>query len=126
MTIIKQFIQKNAFLIAAAFTTITIVGSLMPAGSLGSENFVKIPQLDKIVHFIMYMCLGFSWNNVLRHHSKSELKSIFILFVLGFCLEMIQFYFLEGRFFEIPDLIANITGSIVGIFVYNNWTRVST
>lgn len=125
MTLNRQLFQKNAFLMAVFFTTITMVGSLMPAGSINSENFLKIPNLDKIIHFIMYMCLGFSWKSVLRHKPKSGVKCLILLFLLGLCLEILQFYFLEGRFFEIPDLIANITGSIVGILLNQRWFRSS-
>lgn len=126
MTLVKQLFQKNDFVIAVIFTAITIAGSLMPAGSINSENLIKIPHLDKIVHFVMYICLGFSWNSVIRPDPKSGIKCLIYLFLLGLTLELLQFYFLEGRFFEIPDLIANITGSMVGIYANQRWLRNTT
>ena len=98
-------------------TAITIVLSLLPSTGISEENIPDIPHLDKIVHLVLYALLGFTWTRALRCNKISWIL-IGSLAILGTILECVQFLFLEGRFFEILDIIANIGGSMLGALSY--------
>jgi VanZ family protein len=126
MKLIALLVKKYALGLALLFTGITIAGSLMPSDNLSSTRFIEIPHFDKVVHFTMYMLMGLSWCTVFHNWKKSIYWVFGLLFILGLGLEILQFYFLTGRFFEIPDLIANITGSILGIIIFLMWIKRTT
>jgi VanZ family protein len=121
MKMIALLVKKYALGLALLFTVITIAGSLMPSDNLSSTRFITIPHFDKVVHLTMYFLMGLSWSGVFHNREKSVFWVLGLLFILGLSLEILQFYFLTGRFFEIPDLIANITGSILGIIIFLKW-----
>ena len=81
-------------------------------------------QIDKVAHFGLYFVLaalltrGFGQVSE-RSNVKTGTLIIIICAIYGIALEAVQYYFLSDRSFEIPDIIANISGSIAGtVFVY--------
>ena len=104
-------------LIAVMMTLITITLSLLPGENIKTVGFINLPFGDKLGHFIAYAALGFFWANVIKPSNNYIVKTVLFLFSLGISLELIQFNFLVGRFFEIFDIIANIIGSIVGVAI---------
>ncbi|MBK8502684.1 MAG: VanZ family protein [Saprospiraceae bacterium] len=111
---------------AAAFWSLLILGlSLMPGKSLPKVGWQMFIHLDKLAHFIIYGVLA---GLLVLTHCKTAsgrvgIKDlgyvILICTIYGAILEAMQYFFLSDRFFEIPDIIANIIGSIAGtVFVY--------
>jgi len=84
----------------------------------GPENLDKdwfdIYHIDKLAHIIMYGLLAILL-------SRDQL-SVLIIFVIcaayGILMEIIQGEFFEHRHFDILDIIANISGSLIGIGFY--------
>lgn len=82
-------------------------------------------HLDKVAHFAVYGVLA---GLLVLNQSKTMgglfgirdlVYIILICTIYGAILEAMQYFFLSDRFFEIPDIIANIIGSIAGtVFVY--------
>ena len=110
-----SFIFRWRYAIALLLTAITIVLSVMPANSIQSTSLINIPHMDKIGHSVAYFTLGFSWYLVFNAMKNKGIKTLIFLFSLGMLIELTQFYFLVGRYFEILDIIANISGAILGI-----------
>ena len=108
-------IYKLRYALAFTLTVITITLTLLPSEEIPNTGLLNIPFGDKLGHAIAYLSLGFSWHLVCQKFSKSEIKVLIGLFSLGFVLELSQFYFLVGRYFEMFDIIANIIGAIAGI-----------
>ena len=102
---------------AILLTAITITLSVLPADSMQKASLISIPHMDKIGHSIAYLSLGFFWLLVFFAMDKRAIKTLIFLFSLGMLIELTQFYFLVGRYFEILDIIANISGAILGIVV---------
>lgn len=78
--------------------------------------------LDKIAHFFFYGVMAFLANNqkVVLEESKRREWYVFLFCALfGLGIEIIQGTLIEGRYFELWDLIANIIGIIIGIIVSN-------
>ncbi len=105
-----------------AITALLMIGtgilSILPPNIIPQTSWLDIPWADKAGHFSMYALLGFFWNVVLRHSKNSHFKAIFFVVAFGILMELIQFQFISGRYFEIFDIIANITGCIFGTTIY--------
>lgn len=86
--------------------------STIPGPSLPQQKL--LPHLDKIVHFIFYLILV-----ILSFNGWKENKNGFIIISLvlsyGVGIELIQHFFIEKRFFDIYDLVANTAGVLVGL-----------
>jgi VanZ family protein len=111
---------------AAAFWSLLILGlSLTPGKSLPKVGWQMFIHLDKLAHFIVYgvlaglLVLNYSKTGNGTVGIKDLVFVILICTIYGAILEAMQYFFLSDRFFEIPDIIANIIGSIAGtVFVY--------
>lgn len=108
-------------LVAAAWTIILIVATLLPKEVVTRSNFFDIPHFDKVSHLCSYALLVFLWAIALNEKT-SKVKSARIAFYgaicLGVLLEILQWQLNVGRHFEILDIIANIIGSIIGLIAF--------
>jgi len=94
------------------------------------ENITDLFAADKLGHFIAYGFLtyfllygyissGSKWN-------KNGVRIALIISILyGIGIEVIQKVFFPQRYFEYLDIIANIIGSITGLFLYNFFNKKS-
>jgi len=72
-------------------------------------------HVDKIAHIIAYTVLSF----LLLRDGLSPFLVLIVCFFYGLGIEFIQGRYFETRHFEIFDLFANISGSILGIVIFN-------
>lgn len=96
----------------------------MPGQHIPKVGWKIFIQLDKLAHFLFYAILA-ALLVLALNKARAELRLRELLYIILLCsmygimLEAIQYFFLSDRFFEIPDIIANIIGSIAGtVFVY--------
>jgi len=112
----KIWLRKT---IAAIYLAIIAVLSLMPGRDL--PHFTVFPEIDKVVHFSMYFGLSFlaCWSFEIR---RDRMIPIYLLltgvFMYGVLMEILQRTMHNGRNFEFMDMVANLTGAIVGILIY--------
>ncbi len=112
----KQFVP------ALGWSLLILILSILPGSAIPKVGLTWL-ELDKAGHFAVYFILaiaiGWSFRGKIRL-AFSDLAMISIVCSLyGMALEGIQYIFLSDRFFEIPDIIANISGSFLGaVFVY--------
>jgi len=81
---------------------------------------IEVEGLDKLAHLIFYAGLAFLANHQKIILDNSKLKVPFVLLfcsMYGFGIELIQGAIIEGRYFELWDLIANIIGTFIGIVI---------
>jgi len=102
---------KFAYL-AFSFTLLIIFFSIIPLQIkiAVDHNFLNP---DKAIHFSIYFIYTISIFISLEKEfliKSSKLLSIFISFIVGFSLELIQGFFLAHRSFEILDLFSNCAG----------------
>ena len=95
--------------IAVCYTSILILLSLVPVPDLGLSRF-KLLELDKLIHFIMYLIFALIWGLKIENFSerKIEISAYLILFGLG--LEILQHVLPFGRYFDLGDFVANSIG----------------
>ena len=102
--------------IAVYYTLIIILLSLVPVPDLGLPKF-KLLELDKLMHFIMYLIFALVWGLKIENFSerKMEISAYLILFGLG--LEILQHILPFGRYFDLGDFVADSIGVLFGIFI---------
>ena len=98
---------------------------------LSSSSGIQLPPsfwdfiaVDKVGHLVFYGILayliayGFYRNKNLSINKKTLFIVLIISSLYGISLEFIQYSFFPNRYFEILDIIANISGSIIGILFF--------
>ena len=112
----------------AALYLLTIAAlSLMPARDL--PHFTVFSAIDKVVHISMYLGLSFlaCWSYEIN---RERMKPIYVLlvgvFMYGVLMEILQRTMHNGRNFDFKDMVANLTGAIVGIIIYRFFDRKRT
>lgn len=80
---------------------------------------------DKLIHFLVFGLLATAIFRVLPKVWKDSTRSVLAISltaVFGLYDELHQSY-TPGRFMEIDDWIADVSGAIVAVYVYRFWPR---
>jgi VanZ family protein len=89
--------------------------SILPASSI--PNIAALSFLtDKMIHALVFLYLSFIGLNC--YFDISKLMLLGMIFSFGLVIEIIHFYH-PYRFFEIPDLIANLIGILLALVIFN-------
>jgi len=96
---------------------------------LSASSSIKIPEAlsgivgtDKLGHLVIYavfsilMFFGIVKNQKNMPGNTKALLVVGISSLYGVMMELMQFTFFTGRYFEVLDIIANIIGSFIGLF----------
>ena len=117
---------------------LVLILSTIPGNSLHKVPIIEIPNLDKLIHFIMYFSLATSLLlDVYKVRSFVSFRvvwfTIFYSFLYGILMELLQKYFVENRTSDILDVLANTVGLLFAIFFflkikkYQKWiTKISS
>lgn len=93
--------------------------SVIPASSI--PNIAALSFLtDKMIHALIFLYLSFLGLN--SYFNLSKLLLLGLIFTFGFVIEIIHFYH-PYRFFEIADLISNLIGILLALFIFNKKTQ---
>ena len=89
--------------------------SAVPSSSI--PNIAALSFLtDKMIHALIFLYLSFIGLNC--YFNISKLLLLGMIFSFGLVIEIIHFYH-PYRFFEIPDLIANLIGILFALIIFN-------
>lgn len=101
-------------------TIVTIIGSGLSAAKAKELLPDQLFSQDKLLHLSCYFLLTILWSyGLYRIKSSNEIrKALIITILLGLLMEVCQYLFFAGRQFEILDIIANISGSLIGALVF--------
>jgi VanZ family protein len=108
---------------ALAWTLFIFILLALPGKMLPNENHFSIPQLDKMVHIILFGSFVFLWSFYFStKESKETLKGKYLRITVIACLygsamEVIQKYFIPNRDFDLYDIAADVAGAIAGYIV---------
>ena len=92
--------------------------SAIPSSSI--PNIAALSFLtDKMIHALIFLYLSFIGLNC--YFNISKLLLLGMIFSFGLVIEIIHFYH-PYRFFEIPDLIANLIGILMALAIFNKKT----
>ncbi len=87
------------------------------------ESIPELPYTDKLLHFFAYAVLGALFLRAYKTlQIRNNLKLLIILSVLSSSLygisDEIHQYFVPSRSFEYVDILADVLGSLFGVFIY--------
>lgn len=101
-------------------TIVTIIGSGLSATRAKELLTLDLFSQDKLLHFSCYFILTVLWSYGLYKIKINQhiQKSLMITISVGLLMEVCQYLFFEGRHFEFLDIIANISGSLIGALVF--------
>lgn len=106
-----------AILWLSAITVLLVI----PGKAFPSENWMSLIQLDKWVHIILFAGLVTLWVKGIWKNYPSAFNyfrlslAIAILSLLyGITMEIVQYYFVPNRSFELNDIFADLAGSLIG------------
>jgi VanZ family protein len=98
----------------------------LPGSSLPDPEKLNVPDLDKLVHIILFGGFVSLWSYYYYRRIKSPntLKIIFFwVYVFaafnGVLIEFLQKYFIPGRSFDTVDIIADMTGASLAYGICN-------
>ena len=95
-----------------------------PGEALPKPDFLNISFIEFSAHFGMFLVFSFLLSEVIHHQEKfnlSKQKTYFIVLGMALILSLITEggqLFIPGRSFHILDILTNLTGSVVGTFVF--------
>ena len=113
---------------AVGWTIIIFILMILPPGSLPNRGIFGVPNLDKLVHMVMFG--GFVWFWYYSRNGDGKTKGLLFRLVLlsavyGISMEFVQENFTE-RNFDIWDIVADISGAaLVWIWITKRGQKVS-
>jgi VanZ family protein len=112
-------IKRNVFSIFVALIIMYL--SLVPSDSFDKIPLIKIPYIDKIVHFTMYLTLM----SVIIFENRKKIKEVHKLIFIGLVpfgygvlLEVLQSIFTSTRFGSIFDILFNTLGILCSVMLW--------
>jgi hypothetical protein len=108
-------------LFPASWTILVIVLLCLPGSAIPNQGPIfSLPNLDKAVHICLFGGIVLFWGLYFRQQSgaarQQSLWLIFTAFIsiaLGIGLEFIQLNFIPNRSFDLWDIAADTTGSLL-------------
>ena len=111
---------------AIAWTILIQVLLCLPGSTLPSGGMFDIPQLDKIIHIILFGGLTGLWCYYfyLKGKPARQLKTVFFVVYLlasanGIIMEYIQRDYIPNRSFDPADIIADVIAASIAYGICN-------
>lgn len=108
---------------AIIWTLIIFILLALPGKMLPNEQHFSIPQLDKLVHIVLFGSFVFLWSfyfstkNPKANLQGRYMRITIIACLYGIAMELVQKYFIPNRDFDIYDIAADIVGAFGGYIV---------
>lgn len=94
----------------------TVAGINLP------ESLFDLISTDKAAHATVYAIFIVLWLWGIKKTDGVYVvaPTLIALFCMayGFLMEVLQFYYFPGRYFEFLDIVANISGVLIGWFIF--------
>jgi VanZ like family len=105
--------------VAVSWLLIMCVLFFLPGSALPKEDWLNSIYFDKWVHVGLFAVLIFLWRSAFNWNF-TEYNWVLILSALlyGLLVEFIQRQWIPNRSFDLYDVLADTTGSIVGMLVW--------
>ncbi len=116
----KRSVYLKAFLPAILWALAILVLSVA-AGTQMPSLMRQLLSADKLMHafayFVLTALLLYGFRRNAYPHNKAAIAVILIASAYGAGMEILQYSFFSHRHFEIWDIVANIIGSFISVFV---------
>lgn len=120
--------MPNKKLIAISWNVVIFIFCLINLSNINEVQKIRIPHLDKVVHFLFYTASSFLWSWALLNKKASAYKLnltiiVFGLILFGLMVEFLQDVLPTQRSFEWLDVLFNTLGVLFGTTVYLIYTK---
>ena len=120
---VLYFLEKsrNVFLLAIGWTFVILLLTGLPGDSFPkTSKWLDVFQVDKLIHLGMFIPFTLFW--LLFLELKKVSNKIAIISVIGIMYgiltEVLQHYVFIGRNANVPDVIADAIGIILGVLIF--------
>ena len=120
--------MPNKKLIAISWNVVILIFCLINLSNINEVQKIRIPHLDKVVHFLFYTASSFLWSWALLNKKASAYKLnltliVFGLILFGLMVEFLQDVLPTQRSFEWLDVLFNTLGVLFGTTVCLIYTK---
>ncbi|MGB5033876.1 MAG: VanZ family protein [Saprospiraceae bacterium] len=113
-------------MIAWSIVFCILILSLLPGNRMPKLNYLDLLSIDKLGHALFYGSACFFFFKGTKSTTKMNTFIIFGgLFMLGFCLEILQAFLASGGTFDYLDQLANTIGITLGLMFFLKFNRPS-
>ena len=88
-----------------------------------STSRFKFFEIDKLIHFTIYLIFVISWGFVFNIKNLSLIRLLLFSIIFGITLEFLQDLMPFGRYFDFYDILANIAGVIIGLIILHFYKK---
>jgi VanZ family protein len=107
----------RAFAPPLLWTLLVTFLSLIHSDRLPSGGWLERLPIDKLVHVLLYAVMFFLYHRALLMNRRKGLNVMLLSSIItvfwGIVIEMLQWRMQLGRYFDMLDIIANITGVLI-------------
>ena len=108
--------------VAISWFIIMCILFFLPGSTLPKESWLDTIHFDKWVHIGLFAILVFLWRGAFNWEVNNyNTVLLFFAFAYGLMIEFIQKNWVPNRSFDLFDVLADMTGGIIGLIV---WLRV--
>jgi VanZ family protein len=105
--------------VAISWLLIISVLFFLPGSALPKENWLDRIYFDKLVHIGFFGLLIFLWRSSFNwNYGSYHWLLLFLALLYGFFVEFVQLWFVPNRSFDLYDVASDMTGAIIGLFVW--------
>jgi len=90
----------------------------LPGSALPKEDWLSNIHFDKWVHCGFFALLLFAWRFYFPAGKKYHGILLLLALLYGFGVEMIQHYLIANRSFDLWDVLADMTGAVLGVLCW--------
>lgn len=94
---------------------------LLRPGSEEQEHLLLFPHIDKVVHFLIFSCLGYCI--VMAYPKIRFIIFVYIILIYGVITEILQGEMDWGRSGEVLDIVADLLGGLFGYYFARKFGR---
>lgn len=106
-------------IVAISWLLIMCVLFFLPGSDLPKANWLDQIHFDKWVHIGLFAVLLFLWRSSFDYQvNRYGLLLLAAALIYGFMVELIQLYWVSNRSFDLYDVVADMTGSALGLWMY--------
>ncbi len=108
--------KTGYWLLAIGWTSIIIFLLCMPGSKVpkSAGTFTFPPGTDMAVHVLLFAVLQILWVRSIQQESAPSSRIAFYIIGFGIIMEFIQYFFVPNRSFEWEDIVADVTGVLIG------------
>lgn len=109
--------KKWTVRIAVIWTVLILIACLLPGNEVPD---VKIPMIDKWVHFIIFGGFTFLWLCVKRYRNlRFGIIMLLLAVAFGYAVELLQGSGITpGRSYDLMDVVADGIGGAIGVLIF--------